>query len=714
MAMLKLSNVSNEATEAVTNFDENILRDAYNAQLGEAKKRDITKEDRLAYAEEMGYTYERKLRETKDWVEYYDEYRDENGKKVNIKEEDVRDFIVNRATNEDFTAVLQKMAEHYDSADEREQELFSEVFANGLDELSFQTLSRYGTYEDGQFGFNEGSKDAFAKAMNFESFDEMSKMLEIAPEQLAKQLEGIFTAGGAEFIKARKNLVKNMTKYSTDNKKDYEANAELLNLLEAKYKDLDVSGILTDVIGRLEATGDEEFSTAAYEAFRDIMMKAEGEAQMKEALHFLESIDLSNPIDALDKINEEIQSGSGHAKELAIAMKQSGGIFLSLSSQLTSLTEMADFEDLDEDLEEIIAKNGEIAALDVYDLADSYKSLDKILKNNEMSAAGLAKVLEGIADGTLQIEDLTDTVLAALSSFESLESIATKTVKALEDFDLGIDESTVGETVGEWADLIKENLEKGAVGNSQNFKILDYLFPGWDKGLEGDALVAEMTRLAKKLEGNGQNLRTAWSDLAAGKDYKGNKAVFDGTGMTDEEKAKFNNLSVNDTGSEILFSGWEGKGLTSADLVTWISDAYNVSSEMAAMMLTDFKNYSSDLAVELKENDYAVGIEKAYESLRSFGDLKLVDEQEIKTIAKLLGVSEGTVRADFESRGATVTQFYDDKGNIKDYQDIKQIMDVDLAGAGAKAGQKWSNSFLSAVAVGNSQGGGLVSTLDMD
>ena len=722
MAMLKLSNVSDEATEAVTNFDENILRDAYNAQLKEAKERSLTEEDKRAYAEHMGYKYETRTGGSKYGMVPEFEYValvDKNGKTVTQDakfDQEVRDFIVNRATNEDFTAVLQKMAEHYDNADEKEQELFSEVFADGLQELSFSTLSKYGTFQNGQFGFNqdEVSMDAFAKAMNFKSFDEMAKMLEIAPEQLTKQLEGIFTAGGAEFIKARKNLVKNMTKYSTDNKKDYEANAELLNLLEAKYKDLDVSGILTDVIGRLEATGDEEFSTAAYEAFRDIMMKPEGEAQMKEALHFLESIDLSNPIDALDKINEEIQSGSSHAKELAIAMKQSGGTFLSLSSQLASLTEMADFEDLDEDLEEIIAKNGEIAALDVYDLADSYKSLDKILKNNEMSAAGLAKVLEGIADGTLQIEDLTDTVLAALSSFESLESIATKTVKALEDFDLGIDENTVGETVGEWAELIKENLEKGAVGNSQNFRILDYLFPGWDEGLEGDALVAEMTRLAKKLEGNGQNLRTAWSDLAAGKDYKGNKAVFDGTGMTDEEKAKFDKLSVSDTGSEILFSGWEGKGLTSADLVTWISDAYNVSSEMAAMMLTDFKNYSSDLAVELKENDYAVGIEKAYESLRSFGDLKLVDEQEIKTIAKLLGVSEGTVRTDFESRGATVTQFYDDEGNIKGYQDIKQIMDVDLAGAGTEAGQKWSDSFLSAVAVGNSQSGGLVSTLDMD
>jgi hypothetical protein len=117
-----------------------------------------------------------------------------------------------------------------------------------------------------------------------------------------------------------------------------------------------------------------------------------------------------------------------------------------------------------------------------------------------------------------------------------------------------------------------------------------------------------MTRLAKKLEGNGQNLRTAWSDLAAGKDYKGDAAVFDGVGMTAAEKAQYANLKVTDTGSEILFTGWEGTGLTSDDLVTWISDAYNVSSEMAAMMLTDFKNYSSDLAMELKENDYAAGI----------------------------------------------------------------------------------------------------------
>ena len=37
---------------------------------------------------------------------------------------------------------------------------------------------------------------------------------------------------------------------------------------------------------------------------------------------------------------------------------------------------------------------GEISAADVFDLTKSYKSLDKVLKNNKMTANGLAEILE--------------------------------------------------------------------------------------------------------------------------------------------------------------------------------------------------------------------------------------------------------------------------------------------------------------------------------
>lgn len=706
MAMMKLTNVSAEASEAVLNFDDDILREAYNKQLNEAKTRDITKDDYLAYAEEMGYTHERKWVNNELWGlgEYKDYYYNENGKKVNLKESDVRDFVVNRATNEDFTAVLQSIAEHFDNSNEQQQEMFSEIFANGVQELSLSTLSKYSTYQDEQFSFSQDTdiRDVFAQAMNFKNFEDMAKVFKTGPEQLAEQIGEIFTEGGAEFIKVRKNLVKNMTKYSTGAQKDFDVNANLLSLLEAKYKDLDVSGILSDVISKLELTGDEEFSTAAYESLRDIMMKAEGAAEMQDALNFFNEIDFSNPIDALDTINNEIKNGTGYSRELAIAMNEANSSFLSASSQMSTLFNSADFEDIKEDLDDIIEKNGEISASDVFDLTKSYKSLDKVLKNNEVTANGLAEILEQIAEGTVKVDELTETVLAAMSSFESLDSIAAKSVKFFEDFDLGIDENTIGETIIEWGDLISENMKAGAVGNSQNFRILDTLFPSWDEGIEtAEARIAEMSHLGNLLKGNGQNLRQMWSDIAAGKDYKGNTRA-----LSDENAAM--GLSVRDTGEEIIFEGWEGKDLTSIDLVSWISDAYEVSTEMAEAMLTDFKNYSGDLAAELRDNDYAAGIKKAYETLKQFGDVKLVDEREIETIANLLGTSADKIKTDLDAyaktQGTEITysQFYTDEGKIKSFEEIQTFMD-NLSTSGAQAGKKWSDEFITTSSAGIEQ-----------
>ena len=697
MAMMKLTNVSAEANEAVLNFDDNILREAYNKQLDDAKTRKLTDEDKKDYAEFMGYTVESVYKRNPRGGpgRQVTEYRDEDGKKVNIKDANVRDYVVNRATNEDFTGVLQKIAERFDDSSNTQRELFTEVFANGVQELSFDTLSRYGTYQNQEFSFSKDTsvRDAFAEALNFGSFQEMADVFELASEQLAEQIEQIFTKGGAEFVKVRKNLVKNMTKFSTGAQKDFDVNTNLLNLLEAKYKDLDVAGILTDVISKLELTGDEDFSTAAYESLRDIMMKAEGAAEMQDALNFFNEIDFSNPIDALDTINNEIKNGTGYSRELAIAMNEANSSFLSASSQISTLFNSADFEDIKEDLDDIIEKNGEISASDVFDLTKSYKSLDKVLKNNEMTANGLAEILEQISEGTLKVDELTEAVLAAMSSFESLNSIAAKSVKFFEDFDLGIDENTIGETIIEWGDLILENMEKGAVGNSQNFRILDVLFPGWDKGIEtAEARIAEMSRLGNLLKGNGQNLRQMWSDIYAGKDYKGNDISL----SAESQKME---LSVRDTGEEIIFEGWEGKNLTSVDLVSWISDAYEVSTEMAEAMLTDFKNYSGDLAAELRDNDYTAGIEKAYETLKQFGNVKLIDEQDIETIAKLLGANPDTVKTDLANyattQGTEITysQFYTDEGKIKSFEEIQAFMD-NLSTSGAQAGKKWSDEFI--------------------
>lgn len=690
IAMTDFGDSSQAAIEATSNFDTDILRESY--EKIKADNYETTPALISQYVEEMGY-FRKEIPTLGDSiVKYYTD--EERTQEVTFTDQDVKDHFVNKETNKDFEVMLQNLANHFDTASEEERNMFNEIFAEGVQELSFSTLQQYADFESGQFSLSKDGdrRDNLAKSMGFESFQALADALELGTDELAAQLNQVFTEGGAEFIKVRKGLVKNMTKFSTGAQKDFDVNANLLNLLEAKYKDLDVSGILSDAISKLELTGDEEFSTAAYESLRDIMMKAEGAAEMEDALNFFNEIDFNNPIDALDTINGEIKNGTGYSRELAIAMKETNSSFLSASSQMSTLFNSADFEDIKEDLDDIIEKNGEISATDVFDLTKSYKSLDKVLKNNKITANGLAEILEQIADGTVKVDELTDTVLAAMSSFESLDSIAAKSVKFFEDFDLGIDESVIGDTVVEWGDLILENMKKGAVGNSQNFRILDTLFPGWDEGIEtAEARIAEMSRLGNLLKGNGQNLRQMWSDIASGKDFKG------GVQTLSAENAAMG-LTVRDTGEEIIFEGWEGKNLTSVDLVSWISDAYNVSTEMAEALLTDFKNYSGDLADELRANDYAAGIQEAYEALHQFGNLKLVDEREIETIAKLLGVDAGTIRQDLVDRGATVTDFYDDKGEIKSFDQIQRFMDAQSAGL--EAGKKWSDAFTQSVEQG--------------
>lgn len=702
MAMLKLSNVSSEATEAVTNFDENILRDAYNAQLDEAKKREITQDDYSDYAKEMGYTYEKITGKRRRggprpvrWA-----YKDEEGKEVKITEDQVRDFIVNKATNEDFAGVLQKMAEHYDNADEREQELFTEIFSNGIQELSHTTLAKYATFQDGSFALNqsEESKDALAKAMNFEDFDDMAKILEIGPDQLAAQLNEIFVAGGAEFVKARKNLVKNMSKYSSKDMQGYELNAAIFSALELKFGE-QISGILDGVIASLKETGDQALISKGYEQFRDIAMTSNEEG-MSQVLSFIEEIDWSNPIDAVYTLNQEIQKGSGLTADYAKGMMEIESSFFGAGNQMQYFLKSNDFKEMQEDLTEIVELNGELTASDVLELADDYKSLNKILKNTEATAGGVAKALQLVAEGKLGIYQLTDAVMASLEGFNSLDSLIAETLKTLEEFDPGPNENEVAEFINTAYETISANLKAGAVGNTQNFSYLDFLFPGWRDGKEGDELVAQMEYLTGKLEDNAVNMRHSWSDIAAQKDIYGKDIQFD-----EDSGRTIDDLNVQDTGSEILLTGWEGKGMTTNDIVDWIADAYEVSDDYARMMLADFKNYSAELAVELNANDYAASIGKAYEELNTVkvGDVntkadidkKIIDESEIAAIATLYNQSFDTVYNDFKNRGALITDFYDENGLLEETTVIMAELDK-VAQSGGAEGAQWVKQFIDA------------------
>jgi hypothetical protein len=60
-------------------------------------------------------------------------------------------------------------------------------------------------------------------------------------------------------------------------------------------------------------------------------------------------------------------------------------------------------EEISQELDEVIEKNDKLTSSDVLELADKYKSLDKILKNTKLSANGLAIDLQGLQEGKLHV-----------------------------------------------------------------------------------------------------------------------------------------------------------------------------------------------------------------------------------------------------------------------------------------------------------------------
>jgi hypothetical protein len=70
-----------------------------------------------------------------------------------------------------------------------------------------------------------------------------------------------------------------------------------------------------------------------------------------------------------------------------------GQSFLGIGSQTRYLVESSEFEGIQEELSKILETSDTITAENILELADSYGSLNKLLKNTEGSAAGVAKAL---------------------------------------------------------------------------------------------------------------------------------------------------------------------------------------------------------------------------------------------------------------------------------------------------------------------------------
>ena len=540
------------------------------------------------------------------------------------------------------------------------------------------------------------------------TFEDWAKELGIDAEVLEELIQTNAKAAANRIVNEREDLVSKMVQYT--DKKDFSGESGLYQVMsntllefESKFGDLGRE-MLADVFTSLEMSGDDAVISSGWVKFMaQAVSMTESEARV--LANTIGSINWASPIDAADQLADIVKYGSTSAKEFATHMQQSNSAFLSAGSQIRYLVgQSEEFGEISNSIEEIIDQNGKLAAADIYDLADQYDSLRKIMDNTEVSAGSLAEVLEAVSNKELGLHQVTDAVLASIAHIDELDSIIAGLNKDFSEFDAGIDENFASQFIGQVSEVFKSNLEKGAFGNSQLDSYMDYLFGDeWDLGLSPDERVNALKSAGVFYEENSENMSAAWADLAAimsgnipqgflGENYLRNGSVNTG-------RLGFN-ISRNAATGEIELSGYDN--LSVAQMAKNMSEVFGITERMAQAFLTDYANYSADFEFGLKNRQETESniINRAIQAAGTLGTSKIIDQSEIDAINQLNGTE--LTSEDFTNANAIVTDFYDENGTVigaaeawKQFANITgQTVDSFMTGVGAEVKAIMDNPYM--------------------
>lgn len=575
------------------------------------------------------------------------------------------------------------------------------IFADEGAGISYETLKTYLPNSESDSlslenileGTGYNSVEEMAGAFGFDTVNEFGDMIYTNLNNARKEYQRKYTSLAKSYGKATQvgtgKIITNIEEGSEDLSNGYKEVVNRIQALQDRYsaEGIDFVDVAENVDTSLQASGNNQLANLGNQAFLEMSEDTQTTGKdLQDIQNFVNSFDWSNPIDGAAAFKDELTRGSGASKEFAESLQDIADQTFSASAQMQYFIKSSDFEGVQEELDDILDTQDEISAQDVRSLANSYKSLDKMLDNGVTTAEGLARALTLISEGSLSFTDLTDNVMTAMSSMSSLEQMSAETLETLSKFDPGIDENEVGDFMGTAYETISENLAKGAVGNSQNFEYLDFLFPGWSDGLNLEAFNGDWDRLEDEtyarmkqylaiLEQNQSDMGMSWANLAEGKDITGE-------GEANLQALEDANLAVTrlaDGGVALTAADGGAITATTEEVVAALAEAYGVSEQYAQMMLTDFSNYSAGLALELQGNDFASGIQKVYDGLEltkekrankndTFGKSHQIDKSEIDTIAALYGKTYDEVLAELTQDGErkiTITDFYDEDGNLK-------------------------------------------------
>lgn len=599
---------------------------------------------------------------------------------VTLDDAGLTEAIASANLQEIFAKVGEKMVGSFETA-EVDTKLLKQLFSIEGTSITDELLKNYAG--EGELDLSKVLAD-----LNFTGEDAFVEFVDKFGQNAGQLLLENFNMAADRITKTRVDLAKKMRRSNGDYKSTFNSEEEYiaseLKRLEDSYG-TQIRDTLSSIFSKLGEAGDQALIDAGYQKFMEISQTGSAE-DLQDINDFVEGVDWTNPIQAAKQLNNEIENGTQVTKEYAAALLSVGSSALDGGAQMRYFIQSADFSDMKEDLQDIIDEQGEISAMDVLDLADSYEELNDIMENTEATAAGLAEIFEQLVEGGLEIDQVTDVVMAATSGIESLDSYVSNVLKTLEEYDWGTDENEVNEFISDmYEDALVPHIEAGRYNNDELNTAMDTILgAGWDEKLTGEERIDTMVAAAKEIKkytetGDFSNFFDA---LSKGKTILGEEANVDnGPG------GKYEGLKVVDNGGgSYSLVGYEN--YTEEDIENYFKEAGGTSSLMASMAMVDLRqhDYAKEMDRYFSLQDLDKGLASAYEEAEStrtyelndlngekvvtYGEKKVFDQSEIDAIKSLYDDEYSDDIQSYFNQNGLITNFYDEDGLLKSTEDI--------------------------------------------
>ena len=377
-------------------------------------------------------------------------------------------------------------------------------------------------------------------------------------------------------------------------------------------------------------------------------------AERKAVLEAYENIS-ENAIQGAGQIRDIMTEAAESANDTSKAIVQAGLVALETSNynnqaQLDQLGNTLVSDDFTEALSSA-AENGEITAETINSVKDSFSDVNQIMENGVITSGGLARVMQSVNDGVLEVTDVT---VGLAEAFSALSDSETAYANQKERFD------NIGDSQTEYAsDKLTDTFEsmaelarRGAYGDSQ-FTEMGQAIVGedkWNKWVTNNdgSTKAAYEQLLNEF-GSSDGSDVTYFDLAKNKISEGGN----------ENKA----FSMKDGNINIDWSEME-EGLTFSEN---IAKQLGVSKEEAEGMATYMETFSDSAKAAAKELNKTAAFNKFKESKAEKGTNGNVLGYNLTTDEELISLA-----AQFDYSEDQIDQFKED---FKD--ELNDIITVD-------------------------------------